>query len=89
MKPVLLAAILLTSCGPPPTPEEQAIRVAYDEARSRFDYSENLRNLPPRVDDLGDRWRVYFRGPPCCTGGDVMVDVRKSDLAVLDSVAGQ
>jgi len=85
----LLAAILLASCGPAPTPEEQAIRVAYGEARSRFHYSEDIRNPPPRVNDLGDRWRIYFGGNPGTVGGDVIIYVRKSDFSVLDSMAGQ
>jgi hypothetical protein len=85
----LLVAILLVSCGPPPTPEEQAIQVAYGEARSRFHYSQDIRNLPPRVDDLGDRWRIYFQPPPGYTGGDPVVDVRKSDISVVDSGSGQ
>ena len=85
----LLAAVLPAGCGPLPTPEQQAIRVAYDEARSRFHYAQDLRTLPPRVTDRGDYWRVYFQGPPCCTGGDVIVEVRKSDLAILEAAAGQ
>ena len=85
----LLAVILLAGCGPPPTPEERAIQVAYGEARSRFHYSEDIRNPPPSVDDLGDHWRIYLRGDPGSTGGDVIVYVRKSDLSVLDSMAGQ
>ena len=89
MKGVLLAAILLAGCGPPPTPEEQAIQVAYGEARSRFHYSQDIRSLPPKVEDLGDHWRIYFQGPPGYVGGDPIVDVRKSDLSVLDSFSGQ
>ena len=89
MRGVLLAAILLAGCGSPPTPEERAIRVAYGEARSRFHYPEDLRSRPPIVKDLGDHWRIYFHGYPAYAGGDVLVDVRKSDLSVLDSAAGQ
>jgi len=89
MRGALLAAALLAGCGPAPTPEEQAIRVAYGEARSRFHYSQDISNPPAQVTDLGDHWRIYFQGPSCCTGGDVIVYVRKSDLSVLDSVAGQ
>lgn len=89
MRGVLLAAILLASCGPPPTREEQAIQVAYGEARDRFRYSQDIRKLPPRVEDRGDRWRIHFQPRPEMTGGDPIVDVRKSDLSVVDSISGQ
>ena len=86
---VLFAAILLASCGPPPTRQEQAIQAAYSEARTRFQYSEDIHNPPPIVEDLGDRWRIYLPGSPASTGGDPTVMVRKSDLSVLDSYSGQ
>jgi hypothetical protein len=89
MKTALFATILLAGCGAPPTPEEQAIQVAYGDARQRFHYAEDIRSRPPRVEDRGDRWRIQFQAPPQTVGGDVMVDVRKSDLTVLVAVAGQ
>jgi hypothetical protein len=89
MKGAFLIAILLASCGPTLTPEERAIQVAYGEARSRFHYSEDIRNPPPRVNDLGDRWRIYFAGNPGTVGGDAIIYVRKSDFSILDSMAGQ
>lgn len=89
MKGVLFAAILLASCGPPPTREEKAIQVAYGEARDRFRYSQDIRKLPPRVEDMGDRWRIHFQPRPEMTGGDPIVDVRKSDLSVVSSISGQ
>jgi hypothetical protein len=82
----LLAATLLAGCGQPPSPEEQA---AYADVRQRFNYSEDIRARPPRVEDRGDRWRIYFPSPPMMVGGDAVVDVRKSDHAILLSVAGQ
>jgi hypothetical protein len=89
MRGALLAAILLASCGPPPSREEQAIQVAYGVARDRFRYSQDIRKLPPRVEDLGDRWRIHFQPPAQMTGGDPMVDIRKADLLVLSSISGQ
>ena len=85
----LLAAALLAGCGQQLTPEERAVRVAYEDVRQRFNYSEDIRARPPRVEDRGDRWRIYFQSPPMMVGGDATVDVRKSDHAILLSVAGQ
>jgi hypothetical protein len=39
---------------PPPRREEQAILVAYREARDRFRYSQDIRKPPPRVQDRGE-----------------------------------
>ena len=89
MKGVLLAAILLGGCGAAGTREEQAIRVAYGEARSRFGYAQDIRTRPPHVEDRGDRWRIEFRSPPLMVGGNPVIDVRKSDLSILLSVEGQ
>ena len=85
----LLAALLLAGCGPSLSREEQAIQVAHDEARSRFHYAQDIRARPPRVGNRGDHWRVYFRGPAGAVGGNVMIDVRKSDLSVMASIADQ
>lgn len=89
MKAALFAAILLAGCGPQLTREQQAIEVAYSEAREQFDYSEDIRTLPPTVEDLGDRWRIHFQLRPGWIGGAPIVDIRKSDLSVADSITGQ
>lgn len=89
MRSALLATILLASCGSRATPEEQAIQVAYDQARGQFHYSENIRKLPPRMEDLGDRWRIHFQLRPERAGGAPIIDVRKSDFSVVDSISGQ
>ena len=85
----LLAACLLAGCGQPLSPEEQAVRVAYDDVRRRFDYDQDIRTRPPRVENRGDRWRIHVQSPPTMVGGSAMVDIRKSDHAILLSVAGQ
>lgn len=85
----LLAAGLLAGCGQPLSPEEQAVQVAYQDVRQRFDYDQDIRARPPRVEDRDDRWRIYFPAAPMMVGGDAVVDVRKSDHAILLSVAGQ
>ena len=89
MMAFLLSSLLLASCGPSLTREQQAVQIAYDDARSRFDYSEDIRARPPRIRDLGDRWRIEFRSPSSMVGGNPVVDVRKSDLAIVLSVEGQ
>jgi hypothetical protein len=89
LRPGLLALLLLAGCGPAPSPQERAIQAAYGEARSRFDYAQDIRRLPPGVEDRGDRWRIQFRPAPGMIGGDVLVEVRKSDMAILLAVAGQ
>ena len=89
MRAVLFAAILLAGCGPAPTREQQAIQIAYEEARERFHYSEDIRRLPPIVEDLGDRWSIHFRLRPGRAGGAPTVDVSKSDLSVLESASFQ
>lgn len=89
MKVILFAAILLAGCGPAPTREQQAIQVAHDLAREHFHYSEDIRRLPPTVEDLGDRWRIHFQLRPGYAGGAPIVDVSKSDLSVVDSVSSQ
>ena len=86
---LLFSSLLLASCGPPLTREEQAVQVAYDDARARFHYSEDIRARPPRVKDMGDRWRIEFRSPASMVGGNPVVDVRKSDLSIVLSVEGQ
>ena len=85
----LLAAALLAGCGQTLSPEEQAVRVAYEDVKQRFDYAEDIRARPPRIEDRGDRWRIYFPAPPMMVGGNAVVDVRKSDHIILLSVAGQ
>ena len=85
----LLAVGLLAGCGQPLSPEEQAVQLAYADVRQRFNFSEDIRARPPRVEDRGDRWRIYFPAPPMMVGGDAVVDVRKSDHIILLSVAGQ
>lgn len=89
MRGALLVAILLASCGPPPTREEQAIQVAYAEARERFHYSEDIRKLPPTVEDSGEFWTIHFQLRPERAGGAPIVEVRKSDLSVMGSASGQ
>ena len=89
MTAFLLSSLLLASCGPPLTREQQAVQIAYDDARSRFHYSEDIRTRPPNIRDLGDRWRIEFRSPQSMVGGNPVVDVRKSDLAIVLSVEGQ
>lgn len=89
MRVALLAAIFLVSCGPELTREQRAIQVAHEKAREKFDYSEDIRKLPPTMEDLGDRWRIYFQLRPGMAGGAPEVDVRKSDLSVVSSVSGQ
>lgn len=89
MKAFLLSSLSLASCGPPLTREEQAVQVAYYDARDRFHYSEDIRTRPPRVKDMGDHWRIEFQSPASMVGGNPVVDVRKSDLAVVLSVEGQ
>jgi len=89
MRAALLAALLLVSCGPELTREQQAIQVAHEHAREQFRYYDDIRELPPRVVDLGDRWRVEFQIPPEMAGGAPQIEVRKSDLAVVSSITGQ
>lgn len=89
MKTALLAVVLIASCGPPPTQEQRAIQVAYAHAQERFRYRQDIERFPPAVEDRGDRWLITFQAPPDMAGGNAWVEIRKSDLSVLDSVAGQ
>lgn len=83
--PMLVAAILTGSCGPEPTPEQQAVRVAHQHARDRFRYPFDIERLPPQVVDRGDHWLIRFDLPPEYAGGAPEVFVRKGDLAVIGS----
>jgi hypothetical protein len=89
MRGALLAAIFLASCGPSLTREERAIQVAYNQAKVQFRYSEDIRERPPTVEDLGDRWRIHFQLRPEYAGGAPIVDVLKSDLSIVGSISGQ
>jgi hypothetical protein len=89
LRPGLLSLLVLAGCGATPSPQEQATQVAYSEAKQRFHYAQDIRQLPPSVEDRGDRWRIQFHAPPGQVGGDAMIEVRKSDMAVLLAVAGQ
>lgn len=89
MRVALLAAIFLAGCGPELTREQRAIQVAHEQAREQFDYSEDIRELPPRMEDLGDRWRIHFQLRPEFAGGAPIVDIRKSDFSVVSSISGQ
>jgi hypothetical protein len=85
VRSALLTAILLASCGPALTQEQKTVQVAYDHARERFGDSSNPNYwLPPqKVEDHGHYWLIKFaRGGP-------WVEVRKSDLKVLGSIAFQ
>jgi hypothetical protein len=86
----LLITIFLAGCGPKFSPEQRATQVAYAQAREQFDYSEDIRRLPPRIEDLGDRWRIHFQLRPESAGGRApQIEVRKSDLSVVSSISGQ
>lgn len=89
MRAVLIASILLAGCSAAPTREQQAVQIAYGEARERFQYSEDIRRLPPIVENLGDRWRIHFQLRPGLAGGAPIVDASRSDLSVMDSVSSQ
>jgi hypothetical protein len=89
LKAILLAIALLAGCGPGPTREQRAIQIAYAHAQARFHYDRNIERQPPTVDDRGDRWFITFHNAPGTIGGNVMVEIRKSDLIVLESMADQ
>jgi hypothetical protein len=57
--------------------------------QARFHYRQDIERLPPVVEDRGDHWSIKFRGPPGAVGGNAWVDIRKSDLSVLGSIADQ
>ena len=86
----LFGLVLLTGCGPEPTRQEQAVEIAYKHARERFAESNPDYWLPPeKIEDQGDSWVIKFGSRPDSTGGGPWVEVRKSDLEVLGSVAFQ
>ncbi len=89
MRGAFLAAVLVASCGPALTQEQRAIQVAHAHAQARFRYAVDIERLPPTVEDRGDRWFITFHAPRGMMGGNAMVEIRKSDLSVLDSMADQ
>jgi hypothetical protein len=85
----LAGAMLLAGCGAERTPEQRAVQVAYEHAQQRFRYDLNIEQIPPSVEDRGSYWLVTFHIPPDSVGGAPMVEVRKSDMTIVGSVAGQ
>jgi hypothetical protein len=87
MKRNALAALLLAlaACGAEAPSKEAAINTAHHHARDLYEYEGDIGKLPPKVEDLGDRWRIHFLLPPGSTGPAPIVDLRKSDLGIVES----
>jgi hypothetical protein len=87
----LLALLLVigSGCqnGNAPEPPQMAARRVADAYLESIDLDDPQR--PVRVSDEGDEWLVTYDVPPGAIGGDVKVWVRKSDMTITRSVAGQ
>ncbi len=87
MKRNILAAVLLifAACGAEAPSKQAAVNTAHHHARDLYQYAGDIGELPPKVEDLGDRWRIHFQLPAGSAGSAPIVDVRKSDLEMLGS----